>query len=421
MNEDLCADISLEKVRIALFQMHPTKAPGPDGLPVLCYQRFWPLLSRDVHKFVVDFLEGRLWSTEVNHTHITLIRKVPQPDQGSQFRPISLCNVIYKIASKVLANRLKSILPVIISANQSPFVLGRLILDNGIVAHEVIHYLHNKRVGKVGNFALKLDMSKAYDRVEWIFMEVLINSDLGAKFVPSRGIRQGDPFSPFLFVIITEALSEKVFKRVSNWKSKVLSIVGKEVLIKAVAQAIPIYVMSCFKLPDTLCAEIDSVYARYWWGSNVKDHKIHWKSWKAICTSKHYEGMGFRNTKNFNLAMPTKQGWRLQTQVPTLAYNFLKARYFPNVNFCEALIGSNPSYLWRSLRESQGLIKNGLIWRVGNGTNISVKRDNWIPYETLRKVLVCDASGIELNSDMLCTSMLDWILSYGYSRLIIYM
>ncbi|WRX15972.1 Reverse transcriptase domain - like 10 [Theobroma cacao] len=351
MNEDLCADISLEKVRIALFQMHPTKAPGPNGLPVLCYQRFWPLLSRDVHKFVVDFLEGRLWSTEVNHTHITLIPKVPQPDQGSQFRPISLCNVIYKIASKVLANRLKSILPVIISANQSPFVLGRLILDNGIVAHEVIHYLHNKRVGKVGNFALKLDMSKAYDRVEWIFMEVLINSDLGAKFVPSRGIRQGDPFSPFLFVIITEALSgmltlaknkksisgltvcrqgsnithlffandsmifgkaqiQEVFKRVSNWKSKVLSIVGREVLIKAVAQAIPIYVMSCFKLPDTLCAEIDSVYARY----------------------------------------------------------------FPNVNFCEALIGSNPSYLWRSLRESQ------------------VKRDNWIPYETLRKVLVCDAS-----------------------------
>src|SRR6185437_161715 len=102
-----------------------------------------------------------------NETTIVLIPKVKNPDKLKDLRPISLCNVIYKIVSKALANRLKQILPEVISPAQSDFVLGRLISDNILIAYELTHYMKQKKKGKEGFVAVKLDMSKAYDRVEW--------------------------------------------------------------------------------------------------------------------------------------------------------------------------------------------------------------------------------------------------------------
>ena len=166
MTEELMRPYSVEEVKAALFQMGSTKAPGPDGMNALFYQKFWHIVGNDVCSAVLDFLNSGTMLPEINYTHIVLIPKVKSPEKMTDFRPISLCNVIYKIISKVLANRLKIILPQLISPTQSAFVPGRLITDNVLLAYETLHAMHGRKKGKKGVLALKLDVSKAYDRVE---------------------------------------------------------------------------------------------------------------------------------------------------------------------------------------------------------------------------------------------------------------
>jgi hypothetical protein len=115
---------------------------------------------------ILDFLDGGIFHKEINETFIALIPKIKNPTHVSELRPISLCNVIYKLIAKVLANRLKKILGEIISPNQSAFIPGRLITDNIIIAFEALHTMDTRLKGAEGYMALKLDMSKAYDRVE---------------------------------------------------------------------------------------------------------------------------------------------------------------------------------------------------------------------------------------------------------------
>jgi hypothetical protein len=115
MNSWLLHPFSEDEVRAALFQMHPLKSLRPDGFPTIFYQKNWDIVGKDVCCAVLSFLNGGQFDSSLNATNIVLIPKVSPPSQLTDFRPISLCNVLYKIISKVLANRLKSILPHIIS------------------------------------------------------------------------------------------------------------------------------------------------------------------------------------------------------------------------------------------------------------------------------------------------------------------
>ena len=227
MKEIPSRDYSAEEIKAVLFQMGPTKAPGPYSMNALFYQKFWHIVGDDVIAVVLDFLNSGNMNFELNYTNIVLIPKNKSPERMSDYRPISLCNIIYKIIFKVMANRLKQILPNLISPTQSAFVPSRLITDNVLVAYETLHSMHCKKKGKKGALGLKLDISKAYDRVKWAFLEkimynlgfpeawiervmscvstlsfsIRINGKAYGNIIPTTGLRQGDPLLLYLFLL----------------------------------------------------------------------------------------------------------------------------------------------------------------------------------------------------------------------------
>ena len=182
---------------------------------------------------ILGFLNGGDLPVGFNDTSITLIPNLKNPQSITQYRPISLCPAPYKIGAKMITNRLKEVMDAVVGEEQSAFVPGRLITDNVVVAFESVHTMRRKMKGRNYTCAIKLDMHKAYDRVEWVFLKeimlrlgfqeswvnfimqcvstveyrVRFNSEETESFKPSRGLRQGDPLLPYLFLLCTEGLS----------------------------------------------------------------------------------------------------------------------------------------------------------------------------------------------------------------------
>uniref|UniRef100_A0A803NPX3 Reverse transcriptase domain-containing protein n=1 Tax=Cannabis sativa TaxID=3483 RepID=A0A803NPX3_CANSA len=173
-NDYLLEPFSSEDVFQAMRAIHPQKAPGSDGLPGLFYRKYWSLIGPEVTKVCLGILNEGMQVKDINDTLLCLIPKVPKPTRMTEFKPISLCNVIYKIVAKCLAGRMKQSLHQAISEEQSAFIGGRLIQDNAIVGFESLHCMKTKRFGNGNKMALKLDMSKAYDRVEWNFLVTMM-------------------------------------------------------------------------------------------------------------------------------------------------------------------------------------------------------------------------------------------------------
>ncbi|WJX12065.1 hypothetical protein P8452_02604 [Trifolium repens] len=145
MMNKIAAPINDKEVKSAVFKMSPWKAPGPDGFPAGFYQKSWDIVGESVCNFVKEMWENPSGITEVNYTDIRLIPKVTNPEYVHQFRPISLCNTIYKIVSKVIVERLKECLESIISPFQTGFVPGRNIHENIVVAKEMVHSMNHMK------------------------------------------------------------------------------------------------------------------------------------------------------------------------------------------------------------------------------------------------------------------------------------
>ncbi|KAA3490640.1 reverse transcriptase [Gossypium australe] len=532
MNANLLSEFTEDEVLAALKGMGPKKAPGPDGFPALFFQRFWHIVGNDVTKFCLGFLNDNQELRQINSTDIILIPKTQSPTSLANFRPISLCSVLYKIVAKVIANRLRGVIGGCVDEIQSAFVPRRVISDNILLAVEILHNFRQKCTGKKGYMAVKLDMSKAYDRVEWRFIEevmlrmgfenrwvekilkcittasfvININGNRSRVFQATRGLRQRDSLSPFLFLTCSEGLlalmrlarkeglikgakasrrgpeishllftddcilfgeatdkgarllkrilkeyeecsgqcvnfnkstvfyssntseeskkqvlatlgvrssadmekylglpntvgrrkkesfqnlKDNIQAKIKGWSSRFLSQGGKEVFIKSVLQAIPTYAMSCFLFPNSLCGELEGTMAKFWWQKAHGKRGIHWCQWKYLCLPKDEGGLGFRSLAKFNVALLAKQGWRILMMPNSLVAKFLKAKYFPNTDFLNSRLGNNCSFTWKNIWAAKGVLSDGLCWKVGCGSDISVLNDSWIPDFNKARLLSC--------------------------------
>lgn len=223
------------EIKSAVFSIGSLKSPGFDGFNSHFFKTCWTIIAQEFCDFIRNFFVTNEMPNNINHTLLVLLPKTNTANSPDDFRPISLCTVLYKTISKVLATRKKLFLHQCISKYQSAFILSRNISDNCILAQELFHSMQRSTRSE-GLVALKLDLSKAYDRVDWNFLvnmltlfgfpqvfitwiyqcistasySVLINGQQHGYITPSRGIRQGCPLSPYLFVFVMEYLSRSL-------------------------------------------------------------------------------------------------------------------------------------------------------------------------------------------------------------------
>ena len=174
-------------------------------------------------------------------------------------------------------------------------------------------------------------------------------------------------------------IKERIWKKLKGWKEKLLSQVGREILVKVVIQAIPTYTMSCFKMPKGLIYEIECLIRKFWWGYRGEQKRIHWISWEKLCLPKNEGGMGFRELSRFNDSLLAKQVWRLKNNEDSLFHRVFKAKFFPNCSIMEANSSSKGSYAWKSIAHARRVIDLGSVWRVGDGKSIKIRGDKWLP------------------------------------------
>jgi hypothetical protein len=224
-------EVSNLEIKDIFMSFNPHKAPGPDGYNACFFQKTWQIVGHKVTAAIKNFFRSGKLLRRANATIVALVPKVPNPTMVSDFRPISCCNTIYKCIAKILAKRLQSVLLVLIDPVQSGFVKGRRIADNIFLTQEIMHGYHKSTSSP--KCAMKVDIMKAYDNVRWEFLwdtltcmnfhprminwlktcvttasyTLNINGEPTGNIKGERGLRQGDPLSSYLFVIVMEVLT----------------------------------------------------------------------------------------------------------------------------------------------------------------------------------------------------------------------
>ena len=235
---NMVRDVSDDEIKAAMFDIGEDKAPGPDGFTSAFFKKGWDIVGHEVCGAVRDFFANGQLLKEINHTFLSLIPKVPTPLRVTDYRPISCCNVIYKCISKIITNRIIDGIKEVVSENQSAFVPGRRISDNILITQELMHNYHRNRGPP--RCAFKVDIQKSYYTVDWTFLDsilrgfgfhptmvkwimacvtstsfsISLNGDIHGFFKGKRGLRQGDPLSPYLFTLVMEILTLILKRRV---------------------------------------------------------------------------------------------------------------------------------------------------------------------------------------------------------------
>ncbi|XP_058741725.1 uncharacterized protein LOC131614114 [Vicia villosa] len=426
------------EIREVVWSCDGAKSPGPDGLTFLFFRRCWSFLKSDVLKCLNDFYYGAILSKSITSSFLLLIPKSSNPLCLEDYRPICLIDCIHKIISMILAGRIKKILSSIISDCQSAFIPGRHMIDGVLVANELVDY--SLKEGK-DCLLFKVDFEKAYDKVSWNFfrymmrrmgfgdrwmkwmealvfsskISVLVNGSPTREFGVERGLRQGDPISPFLFVIVAEGLKCLINKAVDNGDYVGCHLNGK-----------------CFvdvlQFADGTLLIGDGSWKHLWAIKAVlkgfelgveEKRKIHWISWKEVCLPLEKGGFGLRSLEEFNIALLLKWNWRILKASNSLWYRVLKARY-ENINL-KALVGepkhiprANRSVWWSnilSLRKylPKGFFANNIKFEVGRGHSIPFWHAAWLDVGILKQIFPALFYS-SLLQDVAISGMGGWVL-----------
>ncbi|KAL0344288.1 UNVERIFIED_CONTAM: putative ribonuclease H protein [Sesamum angustifolium] len=252
----LVAPVTMAEVKEAFFDIDVESAPGPDGYTSAFYKSAWPVIGQTLFQAIGEFFRTGKLLKQVNSTLIALIPKVNLPMHVSDYRPIACCNVLYKAITKIIVKRMQRVLPLLIDYSQNAFVPGRSITDNILLAQELLAGYNQKRLPL--RCTIKVDIQKAYDSVWDFLLEVLklfnfplqfivlinqcvstasfsvsLNGSNHGFFKGGRGLRQGDPMSPYLFVLVMEIWNALLRFRVKNaaefqyhWKCKELGLIN---------------------------------------------------------------------------------------------------------------------------------------------------------------------------------------------------
>ncbi|GJZ24055.1 putative RNA-directed DNA polymerase, eukaryota, reverse transcriptase zinc-binding domain protein [Tanacetum coccineum] len=390
--------------------------------------------------------------TGSNSTFITLIPKVSNPIHVKDYRPISLINTHYKIIAKILANRLAKVIDKIISQEQSAFISGRQILDGPLMLSEMIDW-YKKRKKKMLIF--KVDFEKALDSVSWKYLDsvlhklgfgltwrawikaclyssrtyILVNRSPTSKFSLKRGLRQGDPLSPLLFIIVMEGLHMSLKEACHSGLLKGIKIGSSGITLSHMFYADDVVIVTYWNsidmeniirilhvfylasglkinihksnvygvgvtedeitlmasntvLPDVVLKLLEKKRATFFYGGTQDNRKLAWFKWNNVLASLDKGGLGIGILKAFNLALLQKWRWRLISNDNVLWVKIIKAFHGQEGGF-DSLISSSNSVWSKIVGSSNFLHSNGILpndsirFRVGCGSSVRFRKDIW--------------------------------------------
>ncbi|XP_013678980.1 uncharacterized protein LOC106383417 [Brassica napus] len=366
-----------------IFSLPRNKMPGPDGYTGEFYRKTWDVIGPYLTRAVLEFFSSGKLLKQWNCTFISLIPKRVGADKLVDFRPISLCNVVYKVISKILARRLQDITPTMVSSTQSAFIKDRLLVENVLLATEMVQESLQTITSTLDNFNDMSGLRMNRDKTE-LFLAGLNPEETEAMNI--FGFQKGSLPIKYLGLPLMHKklwkseyspLTDRIKDKFNSWTVTCLSFAGRLPLILAVIYNIVNFWFTAFCLPKGCLKEIESLCSRFLWSGDIQKRSVAKVLWQSSCLPKSEGGLGLRNFEVWNKALNLKLVWLLFASTTSLWVAWMREHKLKRRNFWSLEAKETDSWIWKTLLSLRPLASQMLSCRVGDGRRISFWYDNW--------------------------------------------